>query len=156
MNDEKQNYTGEKIYAHPFYILTIFLPIYALSIIVFYALIGLVFPPTLLHYLLLGAWTVVTILYLVFANRLNYYELTKRELIHYRNKNQMRYVYKDIWYIDEHYSANKKSIRFFTNQGDERYIIHDKKRIIYTELLKRCPNLLTKEAYLTKFPKLKM
>lgn len=155
MNKETKE-ISTKIYAHPYYILIIFLPIYLLSIIAFYLTIGVVFPPSLLHYIILGAWTVVTILYMVFANKLNYYELGKKELTHYRNKKVLTYNYKDIWYIDEAYSSRKKSIRFFTNRGDERYIIHDKKRVIYTELLKRCPNLQSKQSYLQKFPNIKM
>lgn len=156
MTQIETNYLGQKIYARRLYIIAVFLPIYALSIVVFYLLIGVVFPPTILHYILLGSWTLVTLIYLIFANRLNYYELTKRELIHYRNKKEMRYIYKDIWYIDVFYSNKKSSLRFFTSRGDERFIIHDKKRIILAELLKRCPNLITKEAYLQKFPKVKM
>ncbi len=147
---------NERIYADPRHVLKYFIPIYLISMIVFYFMIAVAWPPVLLHYILLGAWTLVTAFYIIFANRRSYYVFSKKELKHYRGKQILYYPYKDIWFIDEFYSDKKNSIRFFTNRGDERYIIHDKNKTIYKELLVRCPNLLTKADYRAKFPKIKM
>lgn len=134
----------------------IYIPIYLISVVVFYLIIGVVWPPKLMHYLLLGGWTIVTIIYLVLAYNKTHYELTKHEIVHYKGGAILYYPFKDIIYIDTNYSTKKGSIRFVTNKGDERFLLHDRKRLVYKEMVERCTNLRSKNDINRQFPKLKL
>lgn len=137
-------------------LLAIYVPVYLIVLIVFYLIVGVTFPPTLTHYLISGGWTILTIFYLIYGYKSSYYELNKHELIHTKGGTRLIYPFKDIVYIDEVYSDKKLSLRFVTRKGDERYLAHDPKRIIYSELKKRVPVTLTKSELLKAYPKLKL
>lgn len=137
-------------------LLKIYVPIYLLTTIIFYLLIGVVWPPTLYHYLLLLGWTLLTLFYLIFGYTQTTYEVTKHQIIHHKGKTTLYYNYKEIIYIDEKYSSKKGSIRFVTSQGHERYLMHDKGKIVYHALLENATNLKPRDEVNRLFPSLKL
>ena len=146
----------KKIYTSFKGLLLIYLPIYLLVSIVFYLIIGITFPPTLNHYLVLLIWTLTTVIYLIVGYTNIYYEITKHEIIHHKGRNTLHYPYKDIIYIDEAYSEKKLSIRFVTRKGDERYLAHDPKRLVYKAMLERVDAYWSLEEIKRQFPSLKL
>lgn len=147
---------NKRIYTSFKGLLLIYLPIYFLVAIIFYLVAGLTFPPTLYHYIAVGIWTVTTIFYLVYGYRSTYYEITKHEIIHYKGKNALHYPFKDIIYIDEAYSSKKLSIRFVTRKGDERYLTHDRHKLVYQAMLNKVEKYWSLEQIKKEFPKLKL
>lgn len=137
-------------------LLLIYLPIYLLMTIIFYLTVGIVFPPTLTHYLIIVGWTILTAFYVIYGYKNSYYELTKHEIIHTKGANKLHYPYKDIVYIDEVYSAKKLSIRFVTSKGDERYLAHDKGKLVYKTMLEKVERQMTKDELNQKFPRLRL
>ncbi len=146
----------KRIYPHFLNLLKIYLPIYLLAGIVFYLMVGVKFPPTLIHYLVVVGWTILTAGYLIFGSKNSYYTLTKHEIIHHKGAHKLYYAYKDIIYIDTTYSERKGSIRFVTSKGDERYLMHDKEHLVYKEMLAKVANLKTREEINRLFPTLKL
>ena len=69
---------------------------------------------------------------------------------------ELVYEFNDILYIDEEYTKKHKTLLFYTNKGDSRFLILDKENIIYTTLLNKCKNLLTRDQFHTKFPNVKL
>lgn len=135
-------------------LLLIYLPLYVIGSIIFYLIAGLNFPPLLRHYISLIIWTGLTVFYLVIAYRSAYYEISKHAIIHHKGKNTLYYNYKDIIYIDEAYSEKKLSIRFITRVGDERYLTHDPKRLVYKAMVERVGPYMSKEEINRQFPKI--
>ncbi len=148
----KKNY----IYPRFGYLLRIYIPVYLISGVIFYLIIGLVWPPTLVHYLVIALWTVLTAVYLIYGYKTSYYELSKHEIKQRKGGNVLTYPFKDIIFIDEPYSSKKSYVHFVTSKGDERFLLHDKKRIIYNAIVERTTNLKTKEEVNRMFPKLKL
>jgi hypothetical protein len=91
----------------------------------------------------------------VFGYKNSYYELTKHEIVHHKGGNILYYKFDDIIYIDEVYSSKKLSMRFVTRIGDERYLAHDPKKLVYEAMLERCTNLVDKDELHRRFPKIK-
>lgn len=152
----KETPHNKRIYTSIKGLLLVFLPVYLLSAIIFYLMLGVIWPPNVYQYLMLGGWTILTIIYLVLAYSNSYYELTKHEIKHTKGKEILYYAYKDILYIDELHSSKKTTIRFVTRLGDERYLTHDPKRLVYTEMLLKTPHRVSKEAIKSQFPKLNL
>lgn len=86
----------------------------------------------------------------------NYYQITNSSLVHTRFNKEYVYDYNNILYIDEEYTNKHKTLLFYTNKGDSRFLILDKDEIILKTLKKKCKNLMTKEEYHTKFPNVKL
>ena len=66
------------------------------------------------------------------------------------------FEYNDIIYIDEEWSRKNNILVFVTNRGHAIYLILDKKQVLLDEMLKRCPNLTTKEETKMRFPDVKI
>lgn len=134
-----------------------YLVVFIISLFIFLIIPGKpLFPPAPIHYIIIAIWVPLTIFYIIYAYKSNYYTLTKHALNHHKGRNTLIYNFKEIVYIDEAYSSKKGSIKFFTSKGDERYILHDKKREVYNIMLKRCNNTLSKEQFLQNYPKIKL
>ena len=138
-------------------IISAFLLVYIIAFIIFYLLPGFpLFPPRLPHYIIEGIWTLVSIIYIIFALTHNYYEIDKNRIVHYKGRKRLVYDFNSILYIDEEWSKKHKTLLFYTNLGDARYLPFDKKGLIYEKTLPRCKNLISKEEYQKRFPKTKM
>ena len=86
----------------------------------------------------------------------NYYVITKDSLVHHRMYDELYYNYKDILYIDEEYTHKKETLLFYTNKGDQRFLVLDKEHKIYDALKSNCKNLISREEFHRKFPKVKL
>lgn len=64
------------------------------------------------------------------------------------------YFWSDILYIDEEFSEKHKMMRFFDKTGREKFLMFDKKQLIYEEALKRVKQI-TFEELKRRFPNVK-
>ncbi len=144
------------IYPRFAYLLRIYIPVYLIAGGLFYIMIGLVWPPTLVHYLIIIGWTILTGIYLFYGYKTSYYQITKHEIKQRKGGSLLTYAFKDIIFIDEPYSSKKSYIHFVTNKGDERFLLHDQKRLVYQAIVERTTNLKTKDEVNRMFPKLKL
>lgn len=130
--------------------------IYLLIVIVTYFPIGFVWPPTLYHYLSLGAWTIGFTLFIYVGVRYNSYEIHKSHIVHLKGQARLTYNFSSILYIDIPYTNKHKTLLFYTDQGDARYLVLDPKNILLTKTLERAKNVISKEEFQAKFPRVKL
>lgn len=123
---------------------------------VFYTIPGLTFPPTLSHYVIMGAWLISTVIFIILSLKNNYYIIEKYRLVYHRLNKDMFYEYKSILYVDEVWSKKNKTLLFYTDLGHARYLPFDRDGMIYEKVMQRAKNLLSKEEYQARFPKVKM
>ena len=86
----------------------------------------------------------------------NYYVITKEAIVHHRIYDELYYNYKDILYIDEEYTHKKKTLLFYTKKGDQRFLVLDKENKIYDAMKANCKNLISREEFHNKFPKVRL
>ena len=84
-----------------------------------------------------------------------YYLVDKHKLTHSKMGQIKEYAWKDIIYVDEEWSLRHKMMRFYTIDGKERYLVFDKKGLIYEYAL-NYGRLLSEEEFLARFPKAKL
>ena len=106
--------------------------------------------------IILVIWLIICGLFLYILLIKNYYVLTNSSLVHVRFTKELVYEFNGILYIDEEYTKKHKTLLFYTNKGDSRFLILDKENIIYTTLLNKCKNLLTRDQFHVKFPNIKL
>lgn len=102
------------------------------------------------------AWFGICCVILFILFKYNFYEITNSEIKHHRYNNILIYKYDEILYIDEVYTKKHKTVLFYTNLGDARYLILDKEEKIYSALEKNCKNLISREEFQAKFPNVKL
>ena len=86
----------------------------------------------------------------------NFYVIENKYLVAVRGFKEMYYHYNDVVYIDKEQSERRRIICFYTNKGHTRYLPFDKNGEIYKAMLKRCHNLLEKEAFEAQYPNVKI
>lgn len=133
-----------------------YLVIYLLLVLASYFMIGFTFPPSLNHYLAIGAWTLGFAIMLFFGIKYNSYEIHKNFIVHHKGFGKITYQFSDILYVDEKYSRKHKTLLIYTNRGEERFLALDKEMLLLTKTLERSKNLISREAYVQKFPRVKL
>ena len=121
----------------------------------FYLIPGFAFPPTPAHYFIMGVWLVTTIGYIVIGILTSFYIIEKDGIVQRRFNQVMRFRYEEIVYVDEAYTAKKKTLRFITDTGDIRYLLLDKEGKIHAEIVKHA-KLITPEECSRRFPNIKI
>ena len=86
----------------------------------------------------------------------NFYVIENKYLVAVRGFKEMYYHYNDVVYIDKEQSERRRILCFYTNKGHTRYLPFDKNGEIYKAMLKRCHNLLEKEAFEEQYPNVKI
>ena len=124
--------------------------------IVFYTIPGITFPPTIAHYVVMGAWLISTIIFIILSLKTTYYILDKNRIIYHRLNKDLFYDYRSILYIDHDWSKKHKTLLFYTDLGHARYLPFDQQGLLYEKVCAKAKNLISKEEYLTRFPKVKM
>lgn len=124
--------------------------------IVFYTIPGITFPPTIAHYVVMGAWLISTIIFIMLSLKTTYYILDKNRIIYHRLNKDLFYDYRSILYIDHDWSKKHKTLLFYTDLGHARYLPFDQQGLLYEKVCAKAKNLISKEEYLTRFPKVKM
>lgn len=125
----------------------------AMAIIFFLLFNDSFWPWTWKHY-------VVTITPIVLAGGFAYitisqtgYTITPREIIFHKGRHDLFFRFKDIIYVDEDYAKQKKMLRFYLSNGDERFLVLDKQQKLLQITLEKCPHLLTFAQLQARFPK---
>ena len=104
---------------------------------------------------ILAIFGVSSILLLVFTPRAIYYEVNKKYVIVSRYGKKMIYNYSDVVYIDERLSEKRKTIHFYTNKGHTRYLVFDRKGLLYKTMLQNCKNRISEEEFKRNYPNVK-
>ena len=107
-------------------------------------------------YVIIGVWAILSIGLGIAAFLFTYYEVFKKYVQVTRGNKKLIYYYSDVVYIDEKQYNRGKMIAFYTKQGHVRYLMGDKKDILYQAMLKNCTNRLTEEEFKSKYPQVKM
>ncbi len=124
----------------------------AVVLFAFYSLAGWIWPPTSTHYMLLAVWALSTILFVVLSLTQTYYILEGRNLVHHQINKEYVYDCKDILYVDEEYSQKHKTLCFYLDSGAVRYLIYDKKGLIYDHVMEKAINRISREEFQARFP----
>ena len=107
-------------------------------------------------YTIIGIWLTVSAFLVVLVLVGSYYEVEKRYVVVVKAKQRVVYNYSDVVYIDEEQSERRKMVCFYTRQGHCRYLLFDKKQILYKVMLANCKNRLSKEEFKFKYPQVKL
>ena len=107
-------------------------------------------------YTIIGIWGALSIGLIILTFAFSYYEVYKKYVTVKRAGKSLIYYYSDVVYIDEKQYEKKKTIAFFTKQGHTRYLVGDKKDILYKTMLANCKSLLSEEEFKFKYPKVKL
>ena len=107
-------------------------------------------------YALIGLWVVMSAILIIVTFTTGYYEVFKKYVVVHRGTKKLIYYYSDVVYIDEKQSEKKKNIHFFTRQGHARYLLFDKKGILYETMLQNCKNRLTEEEFKEQYPNVRL
>ena len=113
-------------------------------------------PPSILQYVVIAIWLVLSIFLTIVAIKMNYYTYNRYELVRHIFTKEYVIKYKDVLYIDVEWSKKHSSLLIFTSLGHERYLPFDKERKILDLMQERCKHLISKEEYLAKFPNAKI
>lgn len=92
-------------------------------------------------------WITLSIIFWFVFTKKNYYVFKNDELVHIRFNKSLHYLYDSIIFIDKKYTLKKKTLLFYTDKFDARYLIIDKDNEIMNLLEKKCNNLLTEEDF---------
>lgn len=106
--------------------------------------------------IVLLVWIAFNVLFIFLLFKYSFYVITNSELIHRRMNKDLHFKFDDILYIDIEYTLKHKTLLFYTNKGDSRFLIMDKENTLYDEVKSRCKNLITKEQFHGKFPNIKL
>ncbi len=107
-------------------------------------------------FVVIGAWILLSASVVVFTFVFSYYVVYKKYVEVKRLGKTLVYYYSDVVYIDESQYSKNKTIAFFTRQGHPRYLIGDKKDILYTTMIQNCKNRVTPEDFQRLYPKVKL
>lgn len=107
-------------------------------------------------YAIIAIWLTISVA-LVLASLLgSYYEVEKSYVIVHKGHQKLMYNYSDVVYIDEEQSVRRKTVCFYTRQGHCRYLMFDKKGILYKVMISNCKHRLSKEDFKKKYPQVKL
>ena len=107
-------------------------------------------------YTLIGIWALLSIGLFVVTIVTSYYEVYRKYVVVHRGGKKLIYYYADVVYIDEEKSVKKKNIHFYTRQGHARYLLFDKKGILYQTMITNCKNRMSKEEFEESHPNVKL
>ncbi len=106
-------------------------------------------------YIIIGLYLASSIVFYILTIKYNYYIIEKKCIIIRKYNKNLYYYFDDIIYIDEEYSKKHKMILFVTNKKDVRYIVFDRKKIVYDTMMNKCKHLLTYEELMAKYGEIK-
>ena len=105
------------------------------------------------QFVIIGLFVFISIFMLVMSLTRNFYVIEKKCLVVIKGNKEYRYNYDDVAYIDQEQTEKKKNLTFCTKMGHTRYLPFDKDGKIYEAFLKNCHNLLEKEEFRRRYPK---
>ena len=105
---------------------------------------------------IIALFVFVSVFMLVLSLTRNFYVVESKYLVVVKAYKETIYNYSDVVYIDKEQSEKKKVLSFCLNNGQTRYLPFDKHGEIYATFIKKCRNLLEKEEFIKKYPKVKI
>ncbi len=106
--------------------------------------------------IVIAVWAGITILSTYVMLKLNFYTITNSEIIHHKLGKEVSYSFANILYIDEEYTKKHKTLLFYLNNGKSIFLVLDKEGEILKAINKNCHNLMTRQAFHEKFPRIKL
>ena len=97
-----------------------------------------------------------SIILFILTPRSIYYEVNRKYVTVVKYRKELVYNYADVVYIDEALSEKKKTVCFYTNKGDARYITFDREGLLYKTMLANCKNRISKEEFEANYPNIKL
>lgn len=107
-------------------------------------------------YVIIGVWLALSVGLCLMTFLFTYYEVFKKYVAVTRGTKKLIYYFSDVVYIDEKQYEKGRMIAFYTRQGHVRYLMGDKKDILYQAMLKNSANRLNEEDFKRKYPQVKM
>ena len=107
-------------------------------------------------YVIAGLYLAFAIVILILSYLFSYYEVFKKYVSVTKGGKKLIYYYSDVVYIDEKQYKKGRLIAFYTKQGDVRYLLGDKKDILFQAMMKNSPNRLNEEEFKNKYPQVKL
>ena len=105
--------------------------------------------------LIIGLYVISSVILFVLTPRSIYYEVNRKYVTVVKYRKELVYNYSDVVYIDEALSEKKKTICFYTNKGDVRYLTFDRQGLLYKTMLANCKNRINKEEFESMYPNIK-
>lgn len=121
-----------------------------------YSMIGWIWPPTDVHYLVMVVWFLSTLLFFILSLTQTYYVMEGRNLIHHQLNKEFVYDCKDILYVDEEYSKKHKILTFYLESGAARYLPYDKNGAIFDFVMEKSINRISREEFHARFPSIRL
>ncbi len=90
-------------------------------------------------------WAILFVIFLILMLKKNYYEISKKELVHKRFVNEVSYSFDNVIYIDEEYSLKHNTLLFYNKEGKALFLVMDKKGELLKIFKQNCHNLRNKE-----------
>ena len=107
-------------------------------------------------YVIIGIWVLLSIGLTISAFLFTYYEVFKKYVMVTRGNKKLIYYFSDVVYIDEKQYEKGRTIAFYTRQGHVRYLMGDKKDVLYKAMIANCQNRLSEEEFRIKYPQVKI
>ena len=107
-------------------------------------------------YTIIGIWIAFSIGLILFTFFFSYYEVYKKYVTVIRFRKKLIYYYSDVVYIDERQYEKGRTIAFYTKQGHVRYLMGDKKGVLFKAMIANCQNRLSEEDFRIKYPQVKI
>ena len=86
----------------------------------------------------------------------NYYVILNDGFVHHRWVKDLKIRFNEILYIDEEYTKKNKTILFYTDKGSSFFMILDDEDKLYNLIKEKSKNLMSKDEYHKKFPKISL
>lgn len=106
--------------------------------------------------LIIALYVISSVVLFILTPKRVYYEVNRKYVKVVKYNKELIYYYSDVVYIDEELSKKKKTVYFYTNKGDERYLTFDQKGLLYQTMLNNCKNRLSKEEFAQAYPHVKL
>ncbi len=101
-------------------------------------------------------WALITGLAIYILYTKNYYILTKTDITHYKLNQVVTYSFNNILYIDEEYTKKHNTLLFYMNTGKSVFLVLDKEGEILKAVTKGAHNVISRQEFHVKFPKIRL
>lgn len=101
-------------------------------------------------------WIVLTSIASYILLTKNYYVLTKVDITHHKLNQEVTYSFSSILYIDEEYTKKHNTILFYLNTGRSVFLVLDDKNEVLDAINKGAKNLISRQEFHAKFPKIRL
>ena len=101
--------------------------------------------------LIIGIFVIATIAFVPSITS-SYYVVESNYFIMRKYGKEYEFNYKNIEFIDIEESKRKKMVIFYTKTAKMKYLLGDKNGVLLDTLIKKCPNVMSKEEFRRAHP----